>query len=104
MTADDYAPNDLAHVRLLRELVELDNTALDPRAAAEAVRTHALASIALELRALREHVEDDGDGAARTRSSDAAARIVRGLLYNDEDRPREDIEAEATRFLSTGHA
>lgn len=30
---------------------------------------------------------------------DMAARVVRGLLYNDEERPRTDIEAEATRFL-----
>jgi hypothetical protein len=31
---------------------------------------------------------------------DMAYRVIRGLLYNDEDRDRPDIEAEATRFLS----
>lgn len=31
---------------------------------------------------------------------DMAARVIRGLLYNDEDRPQADIEAEAARYLS----
>lgn len=30
---------------------------------------------------------------------DDAARIIRGLLYNDDDRPTDEIEAEATRYL-----
>lgn len=33
---------------------------------------------------------------------DMAARVIRGLLFNDDDRPQAEIEAEAADFLSRG--
>jgi hypothetical protein len=46
--------------------------------------------------------EDTEREVPRRPDLDAAARIIRGLLYNDEERSQAEIEAEATQFLSGG--
>lgn len=55
----------------------------------EAIRTYSLAAIAHELHHIR-----------RQHHADEAARIIRGLLYNDDERAPGEWEADAARFLS----